>query len=153
MGEPVQGLIPETTSEPLHEMSDARIRPLAYFLAGLGAALAVVGALIGILFNILYATINNQPMERRTASPSPPAVKEPALQVSSRADLEKKLARDEQTLRTTGWVDRERGIARVPIDAAIEIVEKNGLPKWPPVPTAPAGPNSLQRPAVGIEER
>ena len=43
-----------------------------------------------------------------------------------------KTAMDEahKDLTTYGWVDREAGIARVPLDQAMRHVGEHGLPRW-----------------------
>jgi hypothetical protein len=132
MGEPVRYMEIPANCDPLHETSDARIQPLAYFLAGLGASLILVAAMIWILFSVLLATIHDEFIERRTADTMTVLLKEPPLQVSPRADIDALRKRDEKALQTIGWIDRERGIARVPIEAAMEMVANNGVPMWPP---------------------
>jgi hypothetical protein len=42
-------------------------------------------------------------------------------------------------LQSYGWVDRTAGIARVPIDRAIQVVLEQGLPSWHEIPTPQAG--------------
>ena len=50
-----------------HELSDARIRPLAIFLAGLTVSLLVVVGLNWLFFEVLRSSINNEPADRRAA--------------------------------------------------------------------------------------
>ena len=38
---------------------------------------------------------------------------------------------EDQVLRTYGWLDRERGVVRIPIERALELVAKEGLPSRP----------------------
>ncbi len=138
MGEPAYNLQVSTTREPLHETGEPSIRPLTYFLVGLGAAIVAVCVIIGAFFFILNATINEKPIERRTADSSATTVTQPPLQVLPRADIDAIRERDETALHTTAWIDRERGLARVPIEAAMVVVAKSGLPKWPPAAAEPA---------------
>jgi hypothetical protein len=49
----------------------------------------------------------------------------PQLQISPKADLERMRARDEKELNTYGWIDRDRGIVRLPIDRAVEFLARN----------------------------
>lgn len=52
-------------------------------------------------------------------------------------------ARDTQQLTTYGWVDKQAGVARIPIKRAMEIVAEKGLPSpAPPVETAGEKPAS-----------
>jgi hypothetical protein len=50
-------------------------------------------------------------------------------------------AQEDASLTSYGWVEKDKGIARMPIDAAMKIVAERGLPKFPgPEPTpAPGG--------------
>jgi hypothetical protein len=57
---------------------------------------------------------------------------EPRLQVSPHDDLVRLKDRERKVLQSYGWVDRERHIARMPIDKAIGIVVQQGLPEFPP---------------------
>ncbi len=59
---------------------------------------------------------------------------EPRLQVSPRGDYAKELAYENQQLHSYSWVDRDRGIVAIPIDRAMEIIAKRGIPpqKAPP---------------------
>jgi hypothetical protein len=133
-----------STGEPLHETFEPQIRPLAWFLAGLGAAIGIVCAIIWVFFVILKATINETPIERRTTDVAAETTKLPLLQISPRADIDAIRARDKRALHTTAWIDRDRGLARVPIETAMEIVAQDGLPKWPPPAAEPMETNAPQ---------
>jgi hypothetical protein len=152
MGEPARDIQPPTTGELLHETSDARIRPLAYFLAGLGGALVVVALIIWGFFAVLLTTINDEPVERRTAAAPGLSMKEPPLQVSPRSDIDAMRERDDRALKNTAWIDRERGLARVPIETAMEMVAKDGVPRWPPPIVEPSG-KEIQSPPNGTPPR
>lgn len=49
----------------------------------------------------------------------------PHLQVNPKIDLAEKLSKEQQQLNTYGWVDRDHGIARIPIDRAMELIAKS----------------------------
>jgi hypothetical protein len=61
----------------------------------------------------------------RPADPLPP---EPRLQVSPQADMDAMRAREHELLHSYGWVDREKGVARIPIDRAMEIMAEGDAP-------------------------
>lgn len=131
----------EDAVTPGHELSDARIRPLAIFLAILAASLVIVGALVAWLFQAYLAEA-----ERADPPPSPlaqpaaadaPATPGPLLQVSPQLDLETLRAREERRLHATEWADQPRGIVRIPIDQAIALTAERGFPDWPTVEVAP----------------
>jgi hypothetical protein len=44
------------------------------------------------------------------------------LQVQPQTDLERMRATEEAILNSYGWVDREAGIVRIPIDRAMEVL-------------------------------
>ena len=70
-----------------------------------------------------------------------PAPAFPRLVASEPAVLAEFRAQEESFLTSYGWVEKDKGIARMPIEVAMKIVAERGLPKFPgPGPTpAPAG--------------
>ena len=75
------------------------------------------------------------------ADPNAPLVAVPRLVTSEPAVLAEFRAQEDAFLTSYGWVEKDKAIARMPIDAAMKIVAERGLPKFPgPEPTpAPAG--------------
>jgi hypothetical protein len=59
-----------------------------------------------------------------TREPTP----EPRLEVKPGGDLKTVRAQEDAILKSYGWVDADKGIVRIPIDRAIEIVAERGLP-------------------------
>ena len=55
----------------------------------------------------------------------PPA---PRLQANPRLELQEMRAEENAVLQSYGWVDRDQGVARMPIDEAMKIVVQRGLP-------------------------
>ena len=60
-----------------------------------------------------------------------PAVAAPVLQISPRADMARFRAEEQAEMTSYGWVDRERGVVRIPIGQAMSTVAKDGIPGWP----------------------
>jgi hypothetical protein len=58
-------------------------------------------------------------------------------------------AEHEAALRSYGWVDREAGVVRVPIDVAMKLVLEEGLPVRQPetAPPATGTPDPVKMPA------
>jgi hypothetical protein len=128
-----------TLDEPDHERSDAQIRPLALFLAGLVASLILVGLLVWLLFDFFFATVNTAAADTRLI-PAPRGETDlPVLQVLPSRDMQMFRAREARVLNSAEWIDREKGIARIPIAAAMEQIASKGLPKWPAVVEKTAG--------------
>ena len=76
-------------------------------------------------------TGGRRPAYPRLALPAgtvlPPA---PRLQPSPEVEMDEMLAAEERELSSYGWVDRERGIVRIPIDEAIDRLAAEGLPQF-----------------------
>jgi hypothetical protein len=110
-----------------------------------GALTAVTLVVMGLMWGV--AILFKGSLARK--DPAPPALAEarearvppgPNLQQNPTADLAAFRAAEEAELATWAWVDREKGVARVPVDRALEIVASRGLPERPPMPPpAPAG--------------
>ena len=112
-----------------HEESDVNVRAIFGFGAGLLAAAIAIYVLIWLLFLVLSSrarTIETPvyPM----AAPGDRLPPEPRLQVAPRQDLIDFRAREALILGTYGWIDRDAGIVRIPIDEAVRITLERGLP-------------------------
>jgi len=53
---------------------------------------------------------------------------EPRLQTNPQGDLRQLRAREDEALRGYGWVDKNAGVARIPIEEAMKIVVQRGVP-------------------------
>jgi hypothetical protein len=63
----------------------------------------------------------------------------PRLVTSEPALLAEFRAQESAFLTSYGWVEKDKGIARMPIDEAMKIVAERGLPKFPAPEPTPAG--------------
>ena len=72
------------------------------------------------------------------ADPKAAPVAFPALVTSEPAVLAEFRAQEDALLTSYGWVEKDKGIARLPIDVAMGIVAERGLPKFPPPAPSPA---------------
>lgn len=129
-----------------YEVSDANARSLA--LSGIGlfaiilAALALMyGALV--FFERRHEKTAEPPHVLAEARQIPPA---PRLQITPERDLQAFLAAEDSVLHGYGWVAREAGIVRIPIDSAMALLLRRGLPVRPATAglAAPAGPRAAQ---------
>ena len=151
MGEPIHGAPQPTTTKRGYEHSDVPIRPVAMFLVGLAVLLMVAGGLTAGLFywfEVNAARVDPAPAPLAAAAPETPG---PLLQVSPRDDLQQVRQREEAQLMTPAWVDKDRGVARIPIDRALEVTAQRGLPNWPAVDAAAqpaAGDRDAREPAA-----
>jgi hypothetical protein len=64
------------------------------------------------------------PLVEARGDPIPPG---PRLRAAPPRDLADLRARDDEMLTTYGWVDKSRGVARIPVDRAMSILVDKGL--------------------------
>jgi hypothetical protein len=117
---------------PGHETTGMSVRGVVASAAGLvGLILAVMG-LMGLLSSFL--TRGEPPAAVANGGPprSLPLASEPPLPAQPKHDLREVRAAEDRVLNSYGWVDREAGIARIPISRAMEILADEGLPTQPP---------------------
>jgi hypothetical protein len=113
-----------------HEHSDVNIRAIL----GFGAALIVVAAVVHLLIYVLFGYFTSRegvqtpaeyPLAAAQGHRVPP---EPRLQTDPRQDLADLRAREDDTLSSYGWVDKNAGVVRIPIEAAMKLTLERGLP-------------------------
>ena len=111
-----------------YETEDFSPRGVRWFTAGLAALAVMVLVLMGAL---LWFLSGGRPPGQGVVTPSIPAPNmspEPDLQVASSRDYQEMRAAEEAQLHSYRWVDREAGIAAIPIERAMEILAGGGLP-------------------------
>lgn len=113
---------PDTHFEP----SDMRVGVIAAVAAGV---LLYVTLAPFILTRIYHPALRDV---SRSLDIKPPA---PELQLNPANDLVKFRAQEEQQLDSYGWVDRDQGIAHIPIAQAMQDVAKRGIGDFPKAPT------------------
>jgi hypothetical protein len=113
-----------------HEESDVNIRGIFAFAGGL----AIVTVVVGFVVWGLFVYFNTRPESTRAPEfplattqerREPP---EPRLQTNPREDMRELRDAEQETLTTYGWVDRNAGIVRIPVDDAIKLTLQRGLP-------------------------
>jgi len=121
---------PLVNPEVHHEQSDVNIRAIL----GFGAALFVVAAVVHVLIYVLFGYFDSRenakvpaeyPLAATQGHREPP---EPRLQTDPRQDLADLRAKEDEVLGSYGWVDKNAGLVRIPIDAAVKLTLERGLP-------------------------
>jgi hypothetical protein len=112
-----------------HETRDAPVLPVV---------IGVVAVAVAIGLAVLVASWVQTSQTGRSASLSqppgfatpvpPPPPPEPRLEEEPGAQLQELRAAEDQILNGTAWVDRQAGIARIPIDRAIDLLAANPPP-------------------------
>jgi hypothetical protein len=77
----------------------------------------------------------------------------PRLQENPSVDLARQRAEERRRFDAYGWVDRKAGIAHIPVERAMDILARTGLPKVPaPAPAIGAPPRTSIPPGTKREE-
>jgi len=121
---------------------DVNIRAVLSFGFWLAVALIASAAAMLILLRVLEKKERAEdrklsPMVAASLARTPP---EPRLEPYPLAPRAKLRAEEEEILTTYGWVDKDRGLVRVPIDRAMELLVERGLPPAKPMPAAAPAP-------------
>ena len=126
---------------------DVDTRSLYRFMAGLFAMIVVSAAVVwglSVVFrkDLVSSDPPPSPLAEANAKHEPPG---PRLEVNPPRDLAELRAREEAILNGWGWVDKENGVAQIPVVRAAEIIAEKGLPKA----TSEENPSSLANRAKG----
>jgi hypothetical protein len=118
-----------------HETSDVSIRGIVRFGIGLGIATAVISLAMWGLFRFFAARQDRReelvsPMVAANLRRTPSG---PRLEPNPLAPRRAAQARENAVLESYGWVDPNTGIARIPIDRAMELLVQRGLPPSKPI--------------------
>jgi hypothetical protein len=133
MAEPQQ----ETPIRHGHERRDVDIGWLGLCALGLAVLLAGGLALTAWVFDLFNVTPEGQGLRGAPVAASPPRPPEPRLQASPVQDMQELRRTENAWLQSYGWVDQAAGIARIPIDRAMELIAVQGLPSWHEIPAPP----------------
>ena len=123
-------LEPADNPEIAHEESDVDVRAIVGYGAGLAAVCLIVGLFLWWLQGFFTAQTGREqtlvfPMAAGQRDQQPPT---PRLQDDPQQDLRDLVAKQQGQLSRYSWVDKNAGIARIPIEDAMRIVVQRGLP-------------------------
>ena len=145
----VEANVPSKSSDAGHELTDLSPKKIGLFAITLAATIFLVFlvayALFGYFDNVwLKNQVALSPLSF-IREPTP----EPHLLVRPGIELKAMRADEDLILNSYDWVDKEKGLVRIPIDRAMEIIAQRGLPT--PIPnreTAAKGNPNNQMKAV-----
>ena len=108
---------------------DVNVRAVTKFGLGLTGGIIFVAFLMWFLFDqfAIRETRRSPQPERMEASNPQKEPPEPRLQPNPPMDLKEFRAGEETILNNYGWIDPEKGIVRIPVARAMELVAKEGL--------------------------
>jgi hypothetical protein len=115
-------------ASPGYETRDAHTGGVFTFLVILGVALIVVSLVCWGLFRYFSAHPVDQAASESPFADTRQIPLGPQLQVNPRQDWLKFRADQEKSLETYAWENRSAGIARVPIEVAMDLLVKKGVP-------------------------
>jgi len=125
--------MPETQQHRAHEKTDVRPSLIGLFALGLVLMIAVVLPLLGWVFWRFEAAARRADRPQSQLSDNQVSAG-PKLQARPAADLASLRRNENLRLSSYGWIDQKQGVVHVPIELAIAILAKRGLPE----PTGPA---------------
>lgn len=136
--QPQGRLRPHHEGEARHEASEVGARGIVIFALGLVA----LGAVVFFALDLVMGRFAKR--ESRIQASMPPLLATPVefpgphLQADPAAERLRVQEQQLEQLNGYGWVDRKAGIAHIPIDRAMEILARTGLPeiKEQPQPAA-----------------
>ena len=103
-----------------HESSDMDPKYVLYFAVALVIVTAVIYGGLWWMFHRFQAEQAQQegpPLLVVVPEPRP----QPHLQISPQGDLDALRSQENEILTSYGWIDREKAIARIPIDRAMQV--------------------------------
>jgi hypothetical protein len=127
-GAPAQG--PADNVEVVHEESDVNVSAIIRY----GIGLLVIAAVLHVFLWWLQGTYSRQnqraqtqvyPLAAGQQDRLPPS---PRFQENPQQELQDLRARQKALLEGYGWVDRQAGVARIPIEDAMKMVVERGVP-------------------------
>ena len=135
-----EGRLPEAPDpQSKHELSDVDAWAVSKF--GIALVLLCIATLL-LLFGLFRYFQGRETANQPPANPGMDAVRsttppEPRLQSTPVVDLKQIRDAEDQILGSYAWIDQQKGVVRIPVDRAMELLAQRGLPSRPQ-----AGPQS-----------
>jgi hypothetical protein len=124
-----------------YETRDLSVRAAVLF----GTFLVLTAIAVHLVIWLVYssfaqanarAEVRSYPLAQVGQPPLPPA---PRLQTRPREDLKALRAEEDTYLSSYGWIDRNAGVVRIPIDRAMQLLLQSGQLTWQAAPSPDAG--------------
>jgi hypothetical protein len=134
-------------NQPAHdnhgfEREDLSAGGVFYFMAGLGVVVVIIYFIVFGMYRFLntYEMAHQPPMSPMVTAPADTRAvsredtqtfPQPRLEESERSNLRQFIEDQDRKLATYNWVDKDKGIVQIPIDRAMDLIVKRGLPVRP----------------------
>jgi hypothetical protein len=143
----------ESRSRGGHEATKVPLKGVLWFVAGFIVTAVIIHlCLIGyaVLLGAHDKSFGRVYQIRPNQVPSYPA---PALQVKPQVDLQTYRTRADHDLNSYGWIDQGHGVAKIPIERAMDLLLARGLPVRPAVQDGPTELNMQEQKAAADSAR
>jgi hypothetical protein len=128
---------PNVNPDVAHETRDVNVFQISAFGIGLLLACIVTVFAMWVMFRFLF----NREDAKNAGNPAAAMMNErqkepprPQLQAEPKVELKDLREKEDTMLHTYGWVDSAKGVVRIPIDQAIDMVLQKGMVNSKPSP-------------------
>lgn len=149
-----QGISPESRQAG-HEKSDVSIQGLFTFGGSLFVFLVGALVVVAVFYEGFHLLTNHLDQGRSRTEPAAsslvvatPDYQGPLMQVKPEEDLRWMREHNAANLNSYGWVDRSKGVVRMPVDRAMALIAERGLPPVSPGKTLEALQRERAQPQV-----
>ncbi len=126
-----------------HELKDVNHIAITKFGIGLSLTLVVT---VFVMWGLFHYFVTRDEKAYNAGAQLPPAVvnalkepPQPRLQQSPRIDMREMREAEDQLLHHYTWVDRDKGVVRLPIERAMDVLAQRGLKSRPAEPSGTTG--------------
>ena len=146
--------------EVAYEREDLSPRGIFAFLIGLGLVLVLVYFVVKGMDAYLdaYQKQHQPPLNplvsqtetdsRKVSNADIARFPQPRLETNERLEINDFRLQEEKKLNSYDWIDQKAGIARIPIDRAMQLLAQRGLPTRPQAGAVPPSPVNMARQAT-----
>ena len=159
---------PHTGDHGSFEHEDLSPHGVIYFMIGLAVIVVIIYFIVFGMYHFLdtYEKAHQPSMSpmvtpqadtRTITHADTQAFPQPRLEESERTQLRQFIEDEDRKLATYNWVDKDKGVAQIPIDRAMDLIVERGLPVRPEGTTsaqtsAPAKKQTPKAPASKAAE-
>ena len=130
---------PQTGDHGGYEHEDLSPTGVIYFMIGLAVVVVVIYFIVFGMYHFLdtYEKAHQPAMSpmvapqgdtRIVTHENTQAFPEPRLEENERTQLRRIIEDEDRKLATYNWVDKDKGVAQIPIDRAMDLLVQRGLP-------------------------